>query len=76
MTWGMLVFIVKNNRRRHLWICGGGVKQEKQQKLHYDKHAIYHFQRGDRLWTSESNVCRRQMMTSKVDPRTDSIKYI
>ena len=26
-------------------------------------------QRGDRLYTSKSDVCRRQILTSKVDPR-------
>ena len=31
-------------------------------------------QRGDRLSTSESDVCRRQILTSKVDPRTERVK--
>ena len=28
------------------------------------------------LYTSESDVCRRQILTSKVDPRTERIKNI
>ena len=32
------------------------------------------FQRGDRLYTSESDVCRRQILAYKVDPRTKRIK--
>ena len=31
------------------------------------------FQCGDRLWTSESNVYRRQILTSKVDPHTEIV---
>ena len=31
-------------------------------------------QRGDRLETSESDVCRRQIMTSQVGPRTVRVK--
>ena len=29
-------------------------------------------QRGGRLYLSESDVCRRQILTTKVDPRTKS----
>ena len=29
-----------------------------------------------RLWTSESDVCRRTILTSKVDPRTVRTKYL
>ena len=36
----------------------------------------YPFQRGDRLWTSESDVWRRQILTSKVNPRAERIKFI
>ena len=32
------------------------------------------FQRGDSLWTSESDVYGRQILTSMVGPRTSSIK--
>ena len=32
------------------------------------------FLRGDHLHTSESDVCRRQILTYKVDPRTEIIK--
>ena len=32
------------------------------------------FQCGDRLYTSVSDVCRRQMLTYKDDPRTEGIK--
>ena len=32
------------------------------------------FLRGDRLYTPESVVCRRQILTYKDDPRTESIK--
>ena len=30
--------------------------------------------RGDRLWSSKSDVCRRQILTSKVNPRTVRVK--
>ena len=30
---------------------------------------------GDRLWQSESNVYRRQIMTSKVDPRAVRVTF-
>ena len=30
------------------------------------------FQCGDRLYTPESDVCRRQILTYKVDPRTEN----
>ena len=32
------------------------------------------FQYGDRFYTSESDVCRRQILTYKDDPRTERIK--
>ena len=32
------------------------------------------FQRGDRLYTSESDVCRRQILTSKDDHRAEKNK--
>ena len=32
------------------------------------------FQRGKRVYTSEYDVCRRQILTFKVDPRADSMK--
>ena len=32
------------------------------------------FQRGDRLYTSESDVCRRQILTYNDGPRTERIK--
>ena len=32
------------------------------------------FQRGDRLYTSESDVCGRQILTYKDDPRAERIK--
>ena len=41
--------------------------------------AIIHillFQRGDRLWTLESDVYTRQFLTSKVDPRAERVKYV
>ena len=31
---------------------------------------------GDRLYTSESDVCRRQILTCKVDPRTVRVNII
>ena len=31
-------------------------------------------QRGDRLWESESDVCRRHILTCKVDPRAVRVK--
>ena len=33
-------------------------------------------QRGGRLWTSEYDVCTRQMLTSKIDLRTVKIKIV
>ena len=39
------------------------------------EHKIQTFQRGDRLYTSASDVCRRQMLTYKDGPRTGRIKY-
>ena len=32
------------------------------------------FQRGDRLYAAESDVCRRQILTYKDGPRTEIIK--
>ena len=32
------------------------------------------FQRGDPLYTSESDVCRPQILTYKVDPRAERIE--
>ena len=32
------------------------------------------FQCGDRLWTSESDVYRRQILTFNVGPRTESVQ--
>ena len=37
---------------------------------------IQPLQRGNRLPTSESDVCRRQILTSKVDPHTVRVKII
>ena len=34
----------------------------------------YPLQRGDRLQSSESDVCRRQILTTKVDPRDVGVK--
>ena len=34
------------------------------------------FQHGGRLWTSESDVCRRQILTSKVGPRAERVRLI
>ena len=34
------------------------------------------FQRGDQLHTSKSDVYRRQILTSEVDPHTDRVKYL
>ena len=34
------------------------------------------FQCGDRLYSSESDVYKRQILTSKVDPRSESINKI
>ena len=31
-------------------------------------------ERGDRLYTSKSDVCRRQILTSNVDASTESIE--
>ena len=43
-------------------------------KEHHNHAASSHFQRGDRLYTSESDVCRRQILTYKDDPHTERIK--
>ena len=37
---------------------------------------IQPFQRGNRLYTSESDVCRRQILTYKDDPRAERIEMI
>ena len=37
---------------------------------------LWSLQRGDRLQTSESDVCKRQILTSKDDPRTERLKYL
>ena len=34
------------------------------------------FQHGDRLYTSESAVCRREIVTYEVVPCTEKIKYL
>ena len=34
---------------------------------------FYFFQRGDRLYTSESDVYRRQILTYKDDPRAERV---
>ena len=39
-------------------------------------HPILPSQRGNRLQTSESDVCRRQILTSKDGPRAERIKNI
>ena len=35
---------------------------------------IQPLQCGDQLWSSESDACRRQILTSKVDPHTVRVK--
>ena len=35
----------------------------------------YPFQHGDRLYTLESDVCRRQILTYKAGPRTEKNIY-
>ena len=37
---------------------------------------VYPFQRGDRFYTSESDVCGRQILTHKDGPHTARIKQI
>ena len=39
----------------------------------YFQH-VYPLQQRDRLWSSESDVCRRQILMSKVYPRTVRVK--
>ena len=39
-----------------------------------DIQSLLPFQHGDRLYTSESDVCRRQTLTYKDDPRSERIK--
>ena len=36
----------------------------------------YPVQSGDRFYTSESDVCRRQILTYKDGPRTEGIKIL
>ena len=43
-----------------------------QRKLELGVH--YHFQYEDRLYTSEYDVYRRQIVTYKDDPRTERIE--
>ena len=38
------------------------------------KAVYYPFQRRDRLYTSESDVCRRQILTYKDGPRTERVE--
>ena len=38
-----------------------------------EKNIASPFQRGDRLYTSESDVCRRQILTYKDGPRAEII---
>ena len=33
------------------------------------------FQRGDRTYTSEADVCGRQILTHEEDPRVGRVKY-
>ena len=40
------------------------------------EQSLQRFQRGDRLYTSESDVCRRQILTYKDSPRTERTKII
>ena len=35
---------------------------------------VLFFQRGDRLYTPESDVYRRHIVTSEVDPRAERVK--
>ena len=42
--------------------------------LRMNKISEHGYQRGDRLYTSESDVCRRQILTYKDGPRTERIK--
>ena len=37
---------------------------------------IHFFQCGDRLYTSESDVYRRQTLTHKDDPRAERLKWM
>ena len=37
---------------------------------------MWPFQHGDRLYTSESDVRRRQILTYNVDPRIEIVKYL
>ena len=37
---------------------------------------MYLFQRGDRVYAPESDACRRQILTSKRDPRDARVKYL
>ena len=43
-------------------------------KSAYRQPDVYPFQRGDRLYTSKSDVCRRQILTYKDGPRAERIK--
>ena len=36
---------------------------------------VYPFQRGDRLYTSESDVCRHQILTYEDSPALKELKY-
>ena len=43
-------------------------------KSAYRQAEVYPFQRGDRLYTSESDVYRRHIVTYKDGPRTERSK--
>ena len=42
----------------------------------YVKIVIVTFQCGDRLYTSDSDVCRRQILTYKYSPRAERVKPV
>ena len=66
--------------KRHAeWSTFTGVGSVQRKYLDSVKHnhpnkTIYPFQRGHRLYTSESDVCRRQILTYKDGPCTERIK--
>ena len=44
-------------------------------KFHRANKVSFDYARGDRLSTSESDVCRRQILTWKDGPHTEELKY-
>ena len=58
----------------HLAIPGSGILYTNEPPMSI--HLRLTLQRGDRLKSSESDVCRRQILTTKVYPRAVIVKIV